>query len=103
MSAIVLVGLPRIGTSAARLPAFLRVIVVLDTLNDLLGPVVRRGQIIKWAAGEQGKDGYMRRSGNPPTQSHQYVTFVAYWVRNGIIFGFCVQCNTARQVRSVSR
>ena len=32
---------------------------MLDLLGDLLGPVVRRGQIIKWAAGEiwEGAEG----------------------------------------------
>ena len=30
---------------------------VLDVLGDLLGPVVHRGQIIKWAAGEVWEGG----------------------------------------------
>ena len=41
--------MPGVGIGVA---GVLRTLDVLDMLGDLLGPVVRRGQIIKWAASE---------------------------------------------------
>ena len=54
---------PELGIEVAlRVAGVLRTLDVLDVLGDLLGPVVRCGQIIKWAVGEvweggQGDDG----------------------------------------------
>ena len=53
MPAVVLVDIPGVGIGIAlRVVGVLCVLDVLDVLSDLLGPVVRRGQIMKWAAGE---------------------------------------------------
>ena len=40
-----------------RVAGVLRALDVLDELGDLLVPVVRHGQIIKWAAGRCGREG----------------------------------------------
>ena len=56
MPAVVLVGVPGVGIGVALrvvdVLCVLDVLDVLDLLSDLLGPVVLRGQLIKWAAGE---------------------------------------------------
>ena len=61
MPAVVLVSVPGVGISVAlRVAGGLRVLDVLDMISDLLGPLVRCGQIIKWVALRFGREGKAR-------------------------------------------
>ena len=63
------------------------------------GLVVTEGQMMM-----KRKETYMWPSGDQPTQSHQSLTYVAYWVLHDIRLGFCYhsrvvtdQCKTVQQ------